>query len=249
VTSPTPGASWLRQALRTLWLIPLAAFGFLLAATPHPAVADGLPLPTITLPTVTVPSLPVTLPTVTLLPTTSAGTNTTTTAGTTSTTAGVTTTGGASTAPGSSSTPTSTTAESPTADTTAVAGARRLESGAVSIPVTSVTAPARLVVVVSVQPRRVLRAAQTIKARVEVRDTRGYVVRGAAVSIRSVPAGKLVPVRPKLSAVNGRVAFALRLHAGKVRPGTLVLRVRASNRATPTTARTRDIRLVVKAKR
>jgi hypothetical protein len=244
VTSPTPGASWLKKALRTLWLIPLAAFGFLLAATPHPAVADGLPLPTITLPTITVPSLPVTLPTVTLLPTTTAGTDTTTTAGTTSTTAAVTTTGSASTAPGSPSASTS-----PTARSTAVAGARRLASGAVSIPVTSVTAPARLVVLVSVQPRRVLRAAQTIKASVEVRDTRDYVVRGATVSIRSVPAGKLVPVRQKLSAANGRVTFALRLRAGKVRPGTLVLRVRAGNRAAPTTARTRDVRLVVKAKR
>jgi hypothetical protein len=243
VTSPTPGASWLKKALRTLWLIPLAAFGFLLAATPHPAVADGLPLPTITLPTITVPSLPVTLPTVTLLPTT-AGTDTTTTAGTTSMTAAVTTTGSASTAPGSPSASTS-----PTARSTAVAGARRLASGAVSIPVTSVTAPARLVVLVSVQPRRVLRAAQTIKASVEVRDTRGYVVRGATVSIRSVPAGKLVPVRQKLSAANGRVTFALRLRAGKVRPGTLALRVRAGNRAAPTTARTRDVRLVVEAKR
>jgi hypothetical protein len=228
VTSPTPGASRLRQALRALWLIPLVAFGFLLAATPHPAAADGLPLPTIT-----VPTLPVTLPTVTLLPTT---------------TAAVTTTGGASTAPGSSGAPTSTTAESPTADTTSVAGARRLASGAVSIPVTSVTAPARLVVLVSLQPRRVLRAAQTIKASVEVRDTRGYVVRGAAVSIRSVPAGKLVPVRQKLSAANGRVAFALRLRAGEMRPGTLLLRVRANNPAASTTAVTREIRLVVKAK-
>jgi hypothetical protein len=183
-----------------------------------------------------VPSLPVTLPTLPLLPTTTAGTS--------STTAAITTTGGASTAPGPSGTTAST-----TADTTSVAGARRLASGAVSIPVTSVTAPAHLVVLVSLQPRRVLRAAQAIKASVEVRDTRGYVVRGAAVSIHSVPAGKLVPLRQKVSAANGRVAFAIRLHAGRVRPGTLLLRVRASNRAAPTTASTRDIRLVVKAKR
>jgi hypothetical protein len=227
----------LRKALRTLWLIPLAAFGFLLAATPHNAAADGLPIPT-----VTVPSLPVTLLTVPLLPTTTAGTGSSPTG---TTTAPVADTVAASTA---SAAPSGAPAETRAGGGTAVAGERRLANGAVSIPVTSVRAPARLVVVVSVQPRRILRAAQPIKASVEVRDTRGYVVRGASVSISSVPTGRLVPVRQKPSAANGRVAFEARLRSGKLRAGTLVLRVRASDPAA-TTAVTRDIRLVVRTKR
>lgn len=238
MNSPTPGPSWLRTALRTLWLVPLAALGFLLAANPHRAAADGLPIPTIT-----VPSLPVTLPTLPLLPTTTAGSTSPTT------TAPVTTTGASSTASTAPTTPTTRATGTGAADTTAVVGARRLANGTVSIPVTSVSAPARLVVVVSVQPRRILRAVQVVKASVEVRDTRGYLVRGAAVAIGSVPAGKLVPVHQKRSAVNGRAVFLIRLRSGNLRPGTFLLRVRASNPAAPTaTAATREIQIVVKAK-
>jgi hypothetical protein len=131
-----------------------------------------------------------------------------------------------------------------------VAEAQRLPNGAVSIPVTSVSAPARLLVVVSVQPRRILRAAQVVKTSVEVRDTRGYLVRGAAVAISTVPAGKLVPVHQKRSAVNGRAAFVVRLRSGKLRPGTFFLRVTASDPAAPTaTAATREVQIVVIAKR
>jgi hypothetical protein len=135
------------------------------------------------------------------------------------------------------------------AGTTTIAGALRLWNGAVSIPVTSVRAPARLLVVVSVQPRAILRAGQPVTARVQVRDTRGYVVRGAAVAIRSMPAGRLVPVLPRRSATDGRVAFPVRLRSGKPRPGTLSLRVRASDPAAAmTVAAMRGISLVVKVK-
>jgi hypothetical protein len=83
---------------------------------------------------------------------------------------------------------------------------------------------------------------------VEVRDTRGYVVRGAAVSIRSVPTGKLVKVRSKRSGENGRASFVVRLRSGKLHAGTFLLHVRAGSPVASTTmAVTRRVRLVVKA--
>jgi hypothetical protein len=103
---------------------------------------------------------------------------------------------------------------------------------------------------VSVQPRRILRAAQVVKASAVVRDTRGYLVRGAAVAITSVPAGKLVPVHQKRSAVDGRAAFVIRLRSGKLRPGTFLLRVTASDPAASTAiAVSREVQIVVMAKR
>jgi hypothetical protein len=106
-----------------------------------------------------------------------------------------------------------------------------------------------LLIVVSVQPRTIRRAAQPIKTSVDVRDTRGYVVRGATVSIRSVPTGKLVPVRQKRSGENGRASFVVRLRSGQVRAGTFLLHVRAGGpAASTTTAVTRRVRLVVKPK-
>jgi hypothetical protein len=80
VNSPTPGPSCLKSALRILWMIPLAALGFLLGANPHRAAADGLPIPTVPtitlppVPTITIPSETVTVPTTPLLPTTTLGT-------------------------------------------------------------------------------------------------------------------------------------------------------------------------------
>ena len=44
MNSTTPAPSRFRIALRALWLIPLAAFGYLLAVSPQGAAADGLPL-------------------------------------------------------------------------------------------------------------------------------------------------------------------------------------------------------------
>jgi hypothetical protein len=234
-------------------LIPLAAFGYLLAVSPQGAAADGLPLPTITLPTlpVSVPSLPVTGPTLPVLPTTPAGTDTTTTGTTSPTTP--TTTGTAPPAtgpPGSTGGSGTTTAPEAAAGTRTVAGVLPLKSGAVSIPVTSVRAPARLLVIVSLQPRKVFGAAQPIKASVQVRDTRGYLVRGAVVAIRSVPSGKLIPVGRKRSAADGRVVFLVRLRKGAMHPGTLWLRVNAGDPSAPSAASgSRGISLLVKPKR
>jgi hypothetical protein len=246
VNSRTPAQSRLRIALRALWLIPLAAFGYLLAASPQSAAADGLPLPTIT-----VPTLPVTAPTVPVLPTTTAGTGTTTTGTTSATTSTTTGTAPPTTSPpGSPGGSGTTTAPEAAAGTRTVAGVLPLKSGAVSIPVASVRAPARLLVIVSLQPRKILGAARPIKASVQVRDTRGYLVRGAVVAIRSVPGGKLVPVGRKRSAADGRVVFVVRLRTGALHPGTLWLRVNAGDPSAPSAASgSRGVSLLVKAKR
>jgi hypothetical protein len=255
VNSSMPARSRFRTAVRALWLIPLATFGYLLAASPQGAAADGL-LPTVTLPTLptTVPTLPVTVPTVPL-PTTTAGTGTTpaTTGTTTGTTTSSTTTGATPTTtsgPGSTGGSTATTVPEETAGARSVAGVLPLKNGAVSIPVTSVRAPARLFVIVSVQPRKVVGSSQPIKASVQVRDTRGYLVRGAAVAINSVPGGKLTAVGRKSSAADGRVAFVLRLRKQAARPGTVWLRVSASDPSAPRAASgSRGVSLLVKPKR
>jgi hypothetical protein len=251
VNSPMPARSRFRTAVRALWLIPLATFGYLLAASPQGAAADGL-LPTVTLPTLptTVPTLPVTVPTVPL-PTTTAGTGTT--PATTGTTTSSTTTGATPTTtsgPGSTGGSTTTTVPEETAGARSVAGVLPLKNGAISIPVTSVRAPARLLVIVSVQPRKVVGSSQPIKASVQVRDTRGYLVRGAAVAINSVPGGKLTAVGRKRSAADGRVVFVLRLRKQAARPGTVWLRVSASDPSAPHAASaSRGVSLQVKPKR
>lgn len=260
MNSPTPAPSRFRIALRALWLIPLAAFGYLLAVSPQGAAADGLPLPTITLPTlpisvptlpVSVPSPPATAPTLPVLPTTTAGTGTTTTGTGSPTTPATTGTAPPTTSPpGSTGGSGTTTAPEAAAGTRTVAGVLPLKSGAVSIPVTSVRAPARLLVIVSLQPRKIFGAARPIKASVQVRDTRGYLVRGAVVAIRSVPSGKLIPVGRKRSAADGRVVFLVRLRKGALHPGTLWLRVNAGDPSAPSAASgSRGVSLLVKPKR
>ena len=74
------------------------------------------------------------------------------------------------------------------------AGQIRLPNGKISIPIESVALPAKLVideVVFSPNPVRSRRA--TIRARVHVSDTRGFVVRGALVYMRSTPLLTTVP--------------------------------------------------------
>ncbi len=73
-------------------------------------------------------------------------------------------------------------------------GAVRLGDGKYSIPVTSVSLPARLLVGSTVFVPRVVRSrARPLELRVRVLDTRGYVVRSALVLARSTP---LVTTRP-----------------------------------------------------
>ena len=87
-------------------------------------------------------------------------------------------------------------------------GAVRLPSGAVSIPATSVPAEHRLIVSrVGFSPNPVTSRRRTLTVRVQVRDTRGYVVRDALVLTRSTPrvtsGGRLV------TATDGWVTFQL----------------------------------------
>lgn len=85
----------------------------------------------------------------------------------------------------STSTPTTTTT---TTTTTGPAGQIRLANGKISIPVTSVTLPARLVIDgVRFTPGVVTSRRTPVSVRVHVVDTRGFWVRGALVFGRSTP--------------------------------------------------------------
>jgi len=88
------------------------------------------------------------------------------------------------------------------------AGAVRLPSGAISIPATSVPADHRLIVSrVGFSPNPVTSRRRALTVRVQVRDTRGYVVRDVLVFARSTPrvtsGGRLV------TAMDGWVTFQL----------------------------------------
>jgi hypothetical protein len=68
------------------------------------------------------------------------------------------------------------------------AGQIRLPNGKISIPVSSVSPPHRLVIdAVAFTPNPVRSRSEPITARFHVSDTRGFVVRGALVFVRSVP--------------------------------------------------------------
>lgn len=68
------------------------------------------------------------------------------------------------------------------------AGQTRLPNGKVSIPIESVSLPARLVIdEVRFSPNPVRSRSATITLQVHVADTRGFVVRGALVFVRSTP--------------------------------------------------------------
>jgi hypothetical protein len=63
-----------------------------------------------------------------------------------------------------------------------------LPGGGISIPVTSVSLPERLIVTrVGFSPNPVRSRDTIVTARVQVRDTRGFFVRGALVFLRSTP--------------------------------------------------------------
>jgi protocatechuate 3,4-dioxygenase beta subunit len=109
----------------------------------------------------------------------STSTDTSTTTNTTSTTTSTATT----TAP-STSTTTTTTSTAPAGPE----GQIKLASGKTSIPISSVALPARLIVDgVRFSPSLVASRGQPLAIRVHVSDTRGYVVRGALVFVRSTP--------------------------------------------------------------
>lgn len=202
----------LRLVVQVSALVAAGSLGFLLAAHTPTAAADGL-LPT----TITIPSLPVTLPTVSLPNTTSTGTTTTTTTTTTSTTATTTTatttaatpsaasTGGTASGPstaGAAAAPAQNAGVVATVAERTVAGALSLRGGSISIPVKTVAVPNGLLLVVAVTPRAV-DGTRLLTTSVRVRDVHGYLVRGAEVTIRSVPNGLLDRAASKRSAGDG----------------------------------------------
>jgi hypothetical protein len=227
------GPRWLRFGLQTSAFVAAGALGFLLAARPPVAAADEL-LPT----TITVPSLPVSVPSVSVpaLPTVTTNTTPTTTATAPATTNASTSTpsvtpavgAGAVQTGGSGSTATSMPAASTVAERS-VAGAVHLSGGSISIPVKSVVAPNGLRLLVTLAPR-IVDVTRTLTATVRVRDARGYLVRGATVTLRSIPGGLLAPVAHKRSAADGRAGFVVRAHRKPLpKSGRLWLLVSASD--------------------
>lgn len=210
----------------------LFTLGFALTAQPQQASAGGL-LPTLTLPTVTLPGVTtVTVPTV---GTTTAPTSTTTVVSTT--TVAVT-----PPSPVTTTTSASTTTES-VRSTAEVTGAKRLRSGAISIPVSSVRAPARLRVVLKFLP-----GAHTTSVRAQVMDTRGYVVRGARVSVLSAPVRALMSAKAKLSADDGSAVFPVRPRKTTRLRTTVTLTIRAVDPAGPALANASSrLRLTIRA--
>jgi len=125
------------------------------------------------------------------------------------------------------------------------AGAVEIAGRRVSIPVSQVFLPARL----AVKPPRVTPSRLTSRAgvrmRVQVGDNRGYLVRGARVTVRSVPDGLVRTTR----ATTGRDGFAslrlrptARLTLG--RGGTVPLYICASRPRESVTAGASDCRIV-----
>jgi len=118
--------------------------------------------------------------------TSSTGTDSTSTSSTSTSTSTSSTTASTST-----STPATTTTTTTATTTTTPAGPEgqiRLANGKISIPVTSVTLPARLVIDgVHFTPSVVTSRRTPVSVRVHVSDTRGYWVRDALVFARSTP--------------------------------------------------------------
>ena len=131
-----------------------------------------------------------------------------------------------------------TTTTSPVGTTVAerpVTGALPRSGGSISIPVKSVVAPNGLRLVVTLAPR-IVDVTRTLTATVRVRDARGYLVRGATVTVRSIPGGLLAPVAHKRSAADGRAGFVVRANV-KALPNTgrLWLLVAATDPTRPKT--------------
>ena len=82
----------------------------------------------------------------------------------------------------------------------------------ISIPASSVVAgQARLVIAgVRFDPTTVRSRTKPIRAKITVKDTRGFLVRDAIVLIRGVPEGRLLPVAEARTSQTGVVVFQLR---------------------------------------
>jgi hypothetical protein len=108
-------------------------------------------------------------------------------------------------------------------------GQIKLADGKVSIPVTSVASPQRLIVSgVQFEPS-VVRSRDPFTARFRVTDTRGFVVRGALVYMIGLPYGRIANVAEQATGTDGYVAFQVQPTAKLplVNGGALVVFVRA----------------------
>jgi hypothetical protein len=120
------------------------------------------------------------------------------------------------------------TATSPPTSVVAPAGLLQLLDGRESVPATSVVAPDRLRLD---RVRFRFIDARTIVGTFHVSDTRGYVVRGALVSLQPARARETTTPRPVASSAGGDATLRLVVGRAKLaRGGTLVLVVRVTRR-------------------
>jgi hypothetical protein len=162
--SPWRGPKWVRWPLTIAGIAVLAMLGYFASAGTAGPLGPAADTTTTTSSTTGSSS------------TASTSTDTSTTSTTTSTTATT-----ATTAPVTTTPSTTTTSAGPE-------GQIKLASGKTSIPISSVSLPARLIVDgVRFSPSLVVSRGRPLAIRVHISDTRGYVVRGALVFVRSTP--------------------------------------------------------------
>jgi hypothetical protein len=97
---------------------------------------------------------------------------------------------------------------------TGPAGQIRLADGKVSVPVTSVSLPQRLVISQVAFTPNPVRSRNPFTARFRVTDTRGFVVRGALVYLLGVPYSRIQTVAEQATGTDGFVTFTLTPTAG-----------------------------------
>jgi hypothetical protein len=109
------------------------------------------------------------------------------------------------------------------------AGQIKLADGKTSIPVTSVSAPQRLVVSEVTFTPSPIRSRDPFQARFRVSDTRGFVVRDALVYMIGIPYNRIALVPEQQTGTDGYVTFTVQPTAKLplVRGGALVVFVRA----------------------
>lgn len=115
-------------------------------------------------------------------------------------------------------------------------GAEPLPDGSVSIPVSSVAAPHRLVVAKVGFTPNPLRSRTPVTVRITIADDRGFLVRGAAVFVRGIPARRIEgPLPEALTGRDGVAVFELEpTEFLPLRPGArLVVFVRARKEGDP----------------
>jgi hypothetical protein len=228
-------------ALRAAGIPALALLGGAAAAFIPPAHAGLVP----TLPTVTVPSLPISLPTVPTLPVGTTGTT-----GTTTTDGTITTDG-----PGATSTVGVVTgavgqgggSEGGNDAVAAIVGAIHLSSGAVSVPVSSVSAPAFLVLDrITMSPSWIGARGQRFRIVARLADSRGFRVRGASIAVGSVPGGRIAPAGVHKTGLDGTVTLQLTTSSRlPMRKGSKLILVVSAYEAGSASGAVKSIRRVI----